>query len=280
MALQVAIFGMGRFGRALASALAQRGNPPVRIGGRGKPHAEGMELVVDTGAFLHALPRETLIILSVRDDSLPEVASAFAVLPTVRDYAFAHTSGASGLAAIKPLTETGARTGVFHILQSLPTEKGERRIGGSYSAIAGTDVLSKLSELAVLLNTTPITLHEHQWATYHAAAVMASNALLGLLDTGREMLEGIDIPPDAAEQMLLPLVQGTLDNAREYGLALALTGPVVRGDAGTIKRHLEVLPEEMRETYSAVIQAVIRLAQRSRRTPQPKLDEIKRLLAK
>jgi predicted short-subunit dehydrogenase-like oxidoreductase (DUF2520 family) len=278
MDFPVAIFGMGRFGRALASRLDAVGSRLARTGGRGRAHSKRLTPVVAPQDFLVGLAPRTLVILSVRDDSIDAVARDFA-RRDVTGIRFAHSSGASGLRALLPLQQAGAETGVFHILQSLPPEHGEDRIAGSYAAIAGPPALAReLHALAEHIGVNPVELREEQWPAYHAAAVLASNALLGLIDSGRAILSGAGIEAHAAEAMLLPLVRGTLENAREFGLADALTGPVVRGDAGTIKRHLDVLSGPDRQRYIAAMKAVLALTRRSGRTPEAALNEIEQLL--
>ncbi len=277
----VGIFGMGRMGRTLADEL-QRLRIPVCIGGRGSP-SRGSTLNLHKGPadFLSQVPVGGLVILSVRDDAIAEVAARFAGLPGGEQRMFVHTSGASGPAALKPLADAGAQTGVFHILQSLPPASGRRHIAGSYAAITGTPgLLPALRKLASRLELHPVELADQQWVPYHAAAVLASNALLGLLDTGRSILKDAGIAEDDAGKMLLPLVMGTLKNVQEHDLATALTGPVVRGDVGTIQRHLAVLEGEARTAYKSVIRSVIGLAERTGRTPEARLDEIRELISR
>jgi predicted short-subunit dehydrogenase-like oxidoreductase (DUF2520 family) len=280
MALKhVAIFGMGRFGRALASELARVG-VATRMGGRGRaPGGDDVRQFRTPAEFLDGLAPGALIVMSVRDDAIAEVAAQFAALPGAAQHMFVHNSGASGLGVVKALADKGVPAGVFHILQSLPPEQRGGRIAGSYAAIAGPQgLIAVLRELAARVQVTPVELSEGQWAAYHAAAVLASNALLGLLETGRGILKDAGISPEQAGKMLIPLVEGTLKNAQEFDLPMALTGPVVRGDVGTIKRHLDVLQGDARDTYKAVMRAVIGLAERAGRTPPGKLDEIRKLL--
>lgn len=277
MSPPVAIFGMGRFGRALACALESAGRPPAAIGGRGKPHARTHTMIEAPDSLVAALQHGTVLVLAVRDDALPALAAKFAGVRGIEKLAVVHTSGASGPGVLKPLADAGVQTGVFHILQSLPPDKGERRIPGSYAAIAGPpELVEKLREVGHAIGAHPIELKPDQWAPYHAAAVLASNALLGLLDVAVGMLRDAGVP--SAPHILLPLVKGTLQNADEMDLANALTGPVVRGDAGTIRLHLELLQGDARQAYIAGLRAVLSLARKASRTPQDKLDEIARLL--
>ncbi|MCC7508223.1 MAG: DUF2520 domain-containing protein [Planctomycetes bacterium] len=277
MASPVAIFGMGRFGRALAAALQSCDGGLVRIGGRGRPHTQKLALVTEPAEFVRGLPKRCIVVVAVRDDALESMAATFAALPGISHLQFVHTSGVSGPGAFKPLADAGANTGVFHVLQSLPPESGHARIPGSYAAIAGPpDLVEDLRAVSRLLGVHAIELKPDQWTAYHTAAVLASNALLGLLDTAGQILKDAGVP--SAPQLLLPLVRGTLDNAEALDLTLALTGPVARGDTGSIRRHLELLEGETRELYKVAMRAVVRLARRGGKTPPEKLAEINRLL--
>ena len=267
MNLTVAVYGMGRFGRALAGALPD--GALARTGGRADVPRD----------FLSGLAPGTLVVLSVPDDSVREVAEAFAEVDGVEAFSFVHPSGVSGAELLKPLGDTGAQTGVFHILQSFPTKDGQARVAGSYAAISGPiGLLATLYTLAETIGVTPLELSDDQRVAYHAAAVLASNALVGLLDAGRELLEQADVDPQAASKMLIPLARGTLENAEQVGVQNALTGPVARGDAGTIKRHLSVLTGDARRTYVATMLAVCDTAERVGGTPPDKLAEIRALL--
>jgi predicted short-subunit dehydrogenase-like oxidoreductase (DUF2520 family) len=268
----IAIYGMGRFGRALASALDRRKLPLVRVGGRSAA-PEGWQTLYARGpeAFLRGLKAGTLVVIAVPDDALPTVARQLA---DADGLLFAHTSGARGPEAILPL-----QGGVFHILQSFPPTGGEALIPGSYGAVAGEPgLIATLHELATALEITVIELTEAQRVPYHAAAVLAGNAVVSLLDVGRGILEAAGIPAEHAQRMLIPLARGALQNAQALGAEKALTGPVVRGDVGTIERHLKVLTGANRRAYVSAMLTVADLAERSGRTDPGKLKAIRELL--
>lgn len=273
----IAIYGMGRFGRALAAALTARGQAPVRLGGRspapqdfGGPYTQGPE------PFLRDLAPGTLVVLAVPDDAVRDAAAGFAALPNAGKLAWVHPSGARGPELLEPLARSGSETGVFHILQTFPPEGGEALIAGSYGTLIGPDRLAaSLRALAALIGVTPVTLKPEQRVAYHAAAVMASNAVLGLLSAAQSVLRDAGIEPAA---MLLPLVRGTLANAQALGLEAALTGPVVRGDVETVRAHLEALTGESRDAYVAAQRLALNLAERSGRTDPARLVAIRKLL--
>lgn len=267
MNFQVAIYGMGRFGRALAGALPD--GVLARTGGRATAHA----------AFLDGLKPGTLVMLSVPDDAIAPVASAFAEVEGVSEFSFVHPSGVSGAELLQPLTDMGALAGVFHILQSFPPTSGHARVAGSYAAISGEPPMQeKLKQLATAIGCIYFELKDDQRVAYHAAAVLASNALIGLLDAGRELLVQAGIDSGIAGKLLIPLARGTLANAEAVGAQQALTGPVMRGDTGTIKRHLGVLSGDVRRSYVATMLAACDTAERAGHTPADKLAAIRKLL--
>lgn len=255
----VAIYGMGRFGRALAEALAAAGRPPLRTGGGAQGPA----------ALIAGLKTGTLVVLSVRDDAIAEVASQFAALAGSARHKFVHSSGSQGMLPLRSLERAGCQTGAFHILQSFPPQNAGARVPGSWCAIAGPKLLlEQLRSLAKALQMNPIELPDAARPAYHAAAVLASNALVTLLAAGESLLTGAGVPGRDAAAMLLPLVQGTLENIAAAGAQQALTGPVARGDVETLKAHRAVMPAKLLPLYRALMtQTVANAAQSGRITP-------------
>jgi predicted short-subunit dehydrogenase-like oxidoreductase (DUF2520 family) len=278
---RLAIYGAGRFGRALYDACLTAGLT-VRIGGRvwtssvSKTGSSGDDVRFGAEGLLDDLPAGSLVVLAVPDDALQQVAKSFAAQPAAKGMSFVHPAAAVSVDVLKPLADIGAQTGVFHILQSFPNKNAGMRVAGSYAALTGpAELLDTLRGLCERLGLHPFTLLDEQRAAYHAAASMASNALTALLDIGRQILADAGIEHSASEAMLLPLVRGTLDNVEALGTREALTGPIVRGDVGTVKKHLAALQGANLEAYVAVARAVIALA---RHSDTPGLDAIEKLL--
>jgi predicted short-subunit dehydrogenase-like oxidoreductase (DUF2520 family) len=246
----IAIYGLGRFGRALHDSVTVLGIP-ARGGGRQTGPA----------ALLQGLPPGSLVMLSVPDDSISMVATEFAALANAGSHAYVHACGAYGAALLQPLAQAGAATGAFHILQSFPAQGGASRVAGSWCAIdAPPSLHEKLFALAKALGTHPFTLPESARAAYHAAAVVASNALVALQGLAQQIAAEGGIQPDAAGSMLLPLVRGTLANVEAHGVAASLTGPVARGDADTLRRHLGAMGGEAAVSYRAALELTIQFA--------------------
>lgn len=255
----IAIYGLGRLGKSLLAAL-RSGATPVRGGGR----TQGV------AALLHELPPGSLVMLSVPDDAIAATAARFAACPGAAQFQYVHGCGAWGPTLLQPLSDGGAQVGAFHILQSFPTEGGAARIAGSWCAIDGPAALrDSLHALALSLAMHPFHLPEAARPAYHAAAVVASNALVALLGLSRQIARDGGIDAAAATQMLLPLVRGTLDNVEQLGIGPALTGPVARGDSNTLRRHIAHLADGLTGDYRAVMELTIGFAlQAGRITPE------------
>lgn len=235
--MKARIVGSGRAGGSLAGALGAVGWD-VELVGRGgevRGAAEGVDLLV----------------LAVPDAAVAEVAAAVPPGPAV----VAHLSGSLGLA---PLAGHAHRA-VLHPLVSLPDpEVGAERLrsGAWFGLAAEGDPLAV--EVVDQLGGHAITVAEADWATYHAAAVVASNHLVGLLGQVERLAAGIGVPLAA----YLDLARGSLDNVAAMGAAAALTGPVRRGDRATVERHLAALPPDERELYDAGVRLCERLLPR------------------
>jgi predicted short-subunit dehydrogenase-like oxidoreductase (DUF2520 family) len=220
---RLAVIGQGRAGRSIATA-ATRAGLAVRLAGR----TDALDACRDSEVALLCVP-----------DAEIEAASANAAdaIPPLRFVG--HTSGATTLDSLSAAREAGAAVFSLHPLQTIPDERSE--LVGAPGAVAGStpDALALATELAQRLGMRPFEVPEESRATYHAAAAMASNLLVALEECAAGLLDraGLDSP---SRELLTPLVLRTAANWAERGPA-ALTGPIARGDAATVKRHLEAL---------------------------------------
>ncbi|MCB9759192.1 MAG: DUF2520 domain-containing protein [Alphaproteobacteria bacterium] len=211
----IGLLGQGRLGRTLARLLPERGHP-VRIWRRGLPFPE-----VDVAWIL------------VSDAGVAEVARALPVGPVVL-----HASGALGLDVLAP----HLRAGSLHPLQSFPgPEVAIPPTQGVPAAIAGhPEARAVALQLARDLGFRPVDVPGDR-RLYHAAAVMAGNFATALLDAASELLSAAGVPPEDAPAVLAPLALASIRQAAERGCAPALTGPFARGDAATVRGHLDAI---------------------------------------
>jgi predicted short-subunit dehydrogenase-like oxidoreductase (DUF2520 family) len=242
-------------------ALTARGWTPVAVAGRA-PDASSTVAVADR---LHARPTAVadagqeadLVLVATPDAAIADTGLALA--DGLRPGALVlHLSGACPLEELGKLqTERpDITTGALHPLQSLPSvELGLARLPGAWCAIEGPPAVERL---ALSLGMRPFRVAAGERARYHAAATIASNHLVALLGQAVRVAEAAGVPAEA----LLPLVRTSVENVDALGAPDALTGPVARGDADTVARHLDALPADERDAYRALAREALRLSGR------------------
>lgn len=156
---------------------------------------------------------------------------------------FVHLSGALGLDVLAPLR--GHALGSFHPLQSFPFPRGPEAFRGITLAVdATTPALERrLAALARRLGAHPRHVGGGDRAAYHAAGVFASNFVDVVVAEAVGLLVGIGWTEKEATRALLPLTEGAVENIRRKGVVGAMTGPIRRGDAVSVRRHLEVVED-------------------------------------
>jgi predicted short-subunit dehydrogenase-like oxidoreductase (DUF2520 family) len=260
-----ALVGPGRAGTTLAAALVARGFRCVAVAGRApeapstaaaaQRFAAPAVTVADVGHGAGTPP--ALVLVATPDSEIAATATALA--PSLApDTLVVHLSGVCTLDELDKVRSArpDVRVGSLHPLQSLPSpEVGLARLPGSWCAVDGP---AEVERLALTLGLRPFRVADDRRVAYHAAATVASNHLVALLGQAARVAADAGVPPEA----LLPLVRGTLDNVDALGACDALTGPVARGDADTVARHLDALADDERATYRALAREALRLSGR------------------
>ena len=242
----LAIVGSGRVASALARVLRQRGAPIRGIAGRAWERTRAAAAFA--GAGVEALRIEAIpgvaqrVLIAVSDAAVTPVAQQLASAGFTQGCAL-HTCGSRGPEALAPLAEAGVSTGVLYPLQTFPDpEQGAGSLPGVYFAISGdAAAVTWARELVALLQGKFIAADPSRAALFHAAAVMASNYQMTLLDAALEAMECAGVRREEALAALGPLTRATLENTLRMGPQAALTGPIARGDHETVRRHLAAL---------------------------------------
>jgi len=270
--------------QALGRLLAERGEPVVAVASRDPQRAAAAARFIGgvEPAPLAMLARCGRVLIAVSDGAIAEVAAALADAGMCRGAAL-HTSGARGPDALEALAAAGVSCAALHPLQTIATpEQGVVVLPGAVFAISGTGAARTWAEhIVTLLGGTALAILPERYPLYHAAAVMASNHLVGLMDAAVKLLELAGVAQEDALRALAPLATTSLTNALTLGPAPALTGPVERGDARTIELHLEALrlaPEPVRALYRAAAGHLVDLARR-KGTPEHAARRLEEILA-
>ncbi len=240
----IGIVGAGAVGTALGVALSRAGWPITAVASRDAARRERFRSLVDVQrAFIDPeaiLDEVELIILAVPDDVVGPLAGS---LRMYGGQAMIHTSGALGADVLIPAMAAGTQIGAFHPLVSVAdTERAVAAFRGATVAIEGDDQLAALlGEMAEAIGATPVRLATGSKSAYHAAAVLAAGGFVALLDAIVELGRVAGLDEAGALAIYGPLIEGTLGNARALGIRQALTGPITRGDVGTLETHLATL---------------------------------------
>jgi predicted short-subunit dehydrogenase-like oxidoreductase (DUF2520 family) len=242
----IGIAGAGRVARALGRLLRERGEPVVAAASRDAGHAAWAAEFM--GPDVLAVPldqlarRATRILIAVTDDAIPVVARALAAAGMDRGIVL-HTCGGRGPEVLEPLAEAGVACGVLHPLQTIATpEAGVAALPGSSFAVSGAPLAVLWGgSIVELLDGTALHIAPAQMPLYHAAAVMASNYVTGLIDAAAILMKTAGIDERTALKALEPLIRGAVGNTLALGPERALTGPIERGDVETVRRHLQSL---------------------------------------
>lgn len=243
--MKVVIFGLGRVGGALALGLkAARWDVSVKTRAPAKARRLGLKPAGDLSAA-------DVVVLAVPDALVGNI-------DVPEGPAVVHCAGALELTALN-----AQRRGSFHPLVAISSPKAD--LTGGWVAISASDAPLKrtLKRMALALKLHPFEVPESQRARYHAGAVMSAGLLIALLDAA---VEATTLDRKTAEQALLALTRSALTGAAQRGLQRSLTGPIVRGDAAVIQRHLDALPAEVREVYRVLSQRMLQLAPAHRET--------------
>jgi predicted short-subunit dehydrogenase-like oxidoreductase (DUF2520 family) len=184
------------------------------------------------------LPRQGILFLAVPDGAVGAMAARIGAMGPPPELSVVHLSGALGLDVLN--VANAAAAGSFHPLQSFPFSRPPEAFRGITIAVDASSVSlrRRLGSLARSLGATPRRVTDEQRVVYHAAAVFASNFVDVVVAEAVRLLMGIGWTRKEAETALMPLVEGAVDNIKRRGVVGALTGPIRRGDADTVARHL------------------------------------------
>jgi predicted short-subunit dehydrogenase-like oxidoreductase (DUF2520 family) len=244
--LTVGIIGAGRVGTALGTALSRAGHTVS---------------VLPRGAI--DIRRVELVILAVPDDVLAPLVAHLAEERAFRPgQVVAHTSGAHGIGILHPAVARGARPLALHPAMTFTgrADDVDRLPGTSYGVTAPDDLEPLAERLVADLGGVPEWIAEEHRALYHTALAHGANHLVTLVNEALDLLrEAGTVHP---ERVLGPLLRAALENTLRLGDA-ALTGPVSRGDAGTVARHLDTLAATAPESVPSYLALARRTADRA-----------------
>lgn len=285
------IVGAGPVATALAGALRLGGVPVLGLWARKPAAARVAGSAAGVAAFSSAPPDVMLeaevVILAVRDPAIAEVAQMLLGTGLIgKRHVMLHCAGAtSSREVLGGIADQVRGIGTMHPLAAIADGKASMRaLRGTVFGIEGDEIgRAFATKLVGPLGGIVLPLDGSQMASYHAAAAIASNYIVSAIDAAAEALARAGVAPAQAALALVPLAEGALRNISAHGTTNGLTGPVRRGDAATVARHLEALRgrPELVEVYRALARRAVEIASRLDGSDAPDragLDAIRALL--
>ena len=283
--LKIGFIGAGTTGTALAVRLSQKKCPVVAVSSRTLSSAQKLARLVPNCRVCHSaqelVDAVELVFITTPDDVIAQVCGE---VQWHKGQSVVHCSGAHSVDILEPANRLGAAVGSFHPLQTFAdvNQAIENLPGSTFALEAEQSLLSTLKELTTLLNGNWVELKPGDKVLYHAAAVFACNYLVTLVKLALDLWQDFEISPKQATKALLPLLRGTINNIDNIGLPNCLTGPIARGDLGTIERHLNALEARspsLLTTYKELGLQTIPVALAKGKINEQKAEEMKALLS-
>jgi len=278
------LIGAGRVGKALALALTKKGlklqvvsdhNLPlarelIKVAGQGKATADNLSTVN---------PAE-IIFICVPDDEIKRVVEEI-FIKDFRGKTVFHTSGACPSSLLEPLAKKGASIASFHPIQTFTSQQaGVEIFKGIFFGLEGQPAALKLGlRLVRKLGAQALLIEAEDKPLYHLACSISSNFLIVIIFEVKELLRTIGLEEREVLEILYPLLNKTLQNVKELGIEPSLTGPLVRGDLETVKKHLAITASrpELDKVYRSVALEGLKLA-RKRGLAEEKVRALRHLL--
>ena len=282
---RIAIVGLGKVGTAMGYLLKRAGYPIAAIADRNpaalaKAHPYTGGLICPTIA---AAPQDAdAVLITTTDDAIASACRelAGALHPGQK---VIHCSGAGSLDLLISARESGALIASIHPIQSFAHVEGaiDNIPGSTFGITAGEEIREWAVDFVLALDGAPFFVPDTDKPLYHAAACIASNYLTTLLYMVEEIYLHLGLNREEAIRAFCPLVRGTLRNLESRGTVEALTGPIARGDNGTVEKHLLAFQDKLPEflpAYRALGITATDLGLKKRSLTEEKSNMIKQLL--
>jgi predicted short-subunit dehydrogenase-like oxidoreductase (DUF2520 family) len=276
----IAIVGAGRLGTSLAFALREAGYEVDELISRNRPGSllKTRRLANQVGARASSIESATLsarvVWLCVPDADIFACANALFSPAGWRRKVALHSSGALTSSELAPLKKKGAAIASVHPLMTF-VRKARPSLAGVPFALEGDAAALRIARRIVLdLGGEPFAIARRHKAAYHAWGGFTSPLLIAALTVAEQVATRAGMNRNVARRRMLPIVRQTIANYFQTGPADAFTGPLIRGDVGTVAKHLKVFRKlpEAKQVYVALARAALTTL------PTKNKEQLKRIL--
>jgi predicted short-subunit dehydrogenase-like oxidoreductase (DUF2520 family) len=264
---RIAIVGAGNLGSALAVGLQAAGFriPEVisREAARSKRRAQRLAKKVGGRAVDLSAARldADVIWLCVPDREIARCAQHLAVTRAKwNETIVLHSSGALGSNELDALRRQGAQVGSAHPLMTFVGHGDEPMQGVAFAVEGDRKATKAASAMIRAMGARVYPIRRPDKAAYHAWGAFASPLLTSLLALAERVAAQAGVGSVQARRRMLPLVRQTVENYARWGAAAGFSGPLIRGDAATVEKHLKVLRgvHAAEEVYRALTRAALK----------------------
>ena len=244
---RIGLIGVGKVGTAFGVRLAESGFPVKGamdiVPEEARRFADFVSGCTVFGSAQALADEMDFVFITTPDDVIGEVAKA---VNWRAGQTVIHCSGANSTAVLSPARLQGANVGCMHPCNSFASiqQSLENLIGSTFTLEAEEPVLSDLKAFAAALKGKWMGLHEEDKALYHASICIACNYFYTLVHLATDMWKHFGMSQADAVAACIPILTGTLNNIEHVGFPGCLTGPIARGDVGTIRKHIAALEEK------------------------------------
>lgn len=260
--MQIGIIGAGRMAKAMGGYLQDCGYTVCGLWSRSSEHAgnaAGYLGIPHLGTVQGLVMKADILLLAVSDDGISEVAEVVARSGvSLRDKWIGHLSGSRSLEELIAIERQGGRVFSLHPLQTVPEPNVGRKslVHAAFMLEAEESLRTELEKWLTPCGNAIAWIALGKKAMYHLGACLASNYVMVLYRLAEEALISSGIPENLAPRALMPLMEATLKSYEVLGPLQGLTGPVSRGDTGTVLKHLESLQGSVLEGNEILIRAL------------------------
>jgi predicted short-subunit dehydrogenase-like oxidoreductase (DUF2520 family) len=251
---KLGFIGAGKVALSLACGLHVKGYTVVSVASRTFSSAQRLSEFIPSCQPCRdkqqVVDSSDVIFITTPDDVIAQVAGE---LKWQAGKSAVHCSGADSSELLNKAVEDGAAAGVLHPLQTFAgAEQAKNSLAGiTFSIEANEPLMAALRSMTKALGGRWMEIKPEDRALYHTSAVMVSNYLVTLVKLSTDLWADFGLSREDAVRALTPLIKGTVDNIETVGLPGCLTGPISRGDTGTLKKHLRALGKNHGDITSA-----------------------------
>lgn len=282
------VVGAGRAGNAIARAMYLKGYRFAWIGSLSS--ADAAKLAGAVGSPEYGSPPQwppvpDLLLLTVPDSAIEQVAGSIASsVESLTGTVALHLSGALGSDALESLRKKGAAVAAFHPCQTITADADPSVVfdGVCFDMEGDENACTYAGNIAADIGATSVRLSPEKRLLAHCAMTIVSNYTVALFHTAQKILTSSGIPEDISRNMLKPLFERTATNIVRQGTEKALTGPVARGDADIVRRHIDALDSKFPDVgklYRLLGLQLVEIVRNEERIPPSAVAELSNILS-